>query len=109
MGATASEDLQQRVTVTLAGLRPLFPILAVGAAKEVCRRLCVRTPLHRTGKIDALVDNAGQSLIGSSEETKYGNVLRCKMCFVSGRQGGAYAFSISCDSSTNVPILLLKG
>ncbi len=32
-------------------------------------RLCVRTVLERAGRIDALVNNAGHSLIGSSEET----------------------------------------
>src|SRR5712692_5112887 len=32
-------------------------------------RSCVRTVLDRAGRIDALVNNAGHSLIGSSEET----------------------------------------
>jgi NADP-dependent 3-hydroxy acid dehydrogenase YdfG len=35
-------------------------------------RLCVRTVLDRAGRIDALVNNAGHSLIGSSEETRMG-------------------------------------
>ena len=35
-------------------------------------RFCVRTVLDRVGRIDALVNNAGYTLIGSLEETSIG-------------------------------------
>jgi NADP-dependent 3-hydroxy acid dehydrogenase YdfG len=42
-------------------------LVRLDVCNEESVRSCVRTVLDRAGRIDALVNNAGQALIGSSE------------------------------------------
>jgi NAD(P)-dependent dehydrogenase (short-subunit alcohol dehydrogenase family) len=44
-------------------------VIRLDVCDEESARSCLRTVLDRAGRIDALVNNAGHSLIGSSEET----------------------------------------
>lgn len=46
-----------------------FELVPLEVSREDSIRSCVRTVLNRAGRIDALVNNAGTALIGSSEET----------------------------------------
>jgi NAD(P)-dependent dehydrogenase (short-subunit alcohol dehydrogenase family) len=58
----------RRLDGSSAGLKNT-ELVQLDVRDEESVRSCVRTVLDRAGRIDALVNNAGHSLIGSSEET----------------------------------------
>lgn len=58
----------RRVNGSSAGLKNA-ELVQLDVCDHESVRSCVRTVLDRAGRIDALVNNAGRALIGSSEET----------------------------------------
>ncbi len=58
-----------RETSQVSGLPPGLEVVRLDVREEESVRSCVRTVLDQAGRIDALVNNAGYTLVGSLEET----------------------------------------